>query len=54
MPLLFTLTGQEEEEHFPRCLWHQVRPRTHAETGSDKAAHTQDEGPEEEEGGGRR
>lgn len=38
MPLFFTLTGQEEEEHFPQRLWHQVRPGTHAEAGSVQAA----------------
>lgn len=36
----FTVTAQEEEEHFPRCLWHQVRPGAHAEAGSVQAAHT--------------
>lgn len=52
IPLFFTVSGQEEEEHFPRCLWYQVWPGAHAEAGSVQAAHTQDEGPAEEEGGG--
>lgn len=50
IPVVFSSTGQEEEEHFPRCLWHQVRPGTHAEAGPVQAADAQDEGPEEEEG----
>lgn len=45
-------SAQEEEEHFSRCLWHQVGPRAHAEAGSVQAADTEDEGSAEEEGRG--
>lgn len=50
---LFTsslLTAQEEEEHFPWCLWYEICQSAHAEAGSVQTSHTQDEGSEEEEG----
>lgn len=50
--LFYTTSAQEEEEHFPWCLWHQVWPCAHAETGSVQAADTEDEGSKEEEGRG--
>lgn len=50
IPVVCFSTGEEEEEHFTRCLWHQVRPGAHAEAGPVQTADAQDEGPEEEEG----
>lgn len=50
MLLFVAVTDQEEKEHFPRCLRHQVWPGAYAEAGSVQAPNAQDEGPEEEGG----
>ena len=42
-------TAQEEEEHIPWCLWHQVWSPAHAEAEPGKTADKEDEGTKEEE-----